>query len=61
MGTLVNTLLIGLYTQSLSQVSPVDPVVLSLEHELEELPVVVDIKCGVENSDHLWVVVATIL
>ena len=61
MGTLVNTLLIGLYTQSLSQVSPVDLVVLSLEHELEELPVVVDIKCGVENSNQLWVVVPTIL
>src|SRR6266540_3609208 len=45
MSTLVNTLLIGLNTQGLSQVSPVNPVMLSLEHELKKLPVVVDIEC----------------
>src|SRR5438128_451744 len=61
MGTLVYSLLKGLNSQSLGQVCPEDAVVLSLEHKLDVLPVVVYIDSSIEDPDHLWIIVVAIL
>ena len=61
MSTLVNSLLKRLYSKSLGKLCPVDTVMLPLEHKLYKLPVMVHVESSIEDTDHLWIIVPTIL